>query len=516
MSWTRISALLPGALFACARVSQVDGADAGPQPPQISAVEPAPGKVAAAARYTVRFSSAIDEAQLLASSGRSETVVLAADAVVDRAAAAIAHPMTVEERQLVVPAAAQVAADLSAITVTPDQPLPPGRFWLLVSPRLKDLDGRRLPGTGARFAFDVQAPPPRPRLVLPAPGSEAASNLAAVHAFAAAGQLALLGPDGAVVAGPVPAQGAVELALCADRGSCKALQPGARYTLSLDGVADEEQVFTASACAHTSAPALQGGAAQLEPHDTSVAVHVALDWPARLRAELDGGLAAETLVACSPSACAAQEFSCTATLALSGLLPATDYTLRLTATDDQGFTLQAPDQPFSTLAPLPRMLLTEVMASPPGPQPRSDGEYVELLNLGPGSADLSRLALEEADGTLHPLLATAPALPLLLPPGRRALAVGSSFDASRYPWLPVGTPVLRAATTRLLGRGLTDASPPALRLAFGAALPVELASFPGGQGCPDGQPLQRDESVPPEGQAAWRCGVSGGTPGAPP
>jgi len=105
----------------------------------------------------------------------------------------------------------------------------------------------------------------------------------------------------------------------------------------------------------------------------------------------------------------------------------------------------------------------------------------------------------------------------LLEPGARALAVGASFDPSSYATMPPDTPVLRASTQRLLGRGLSDDAPPAFRLVTLAAVPVELAGFPGGNGhCTAGASLQRDEAVPPGSAAAWICGKTGGTPGRPP
>src|SRR5262249_52979071 len=106
-----------------------------------------------------------------------------------------------------------------------------------------------------------------------------------------------------------------------------------------------------------------------------------------------------------------------------------------------------------------------------------------------------------------------PPLQLLLEPGSRALAVGASFDVSLYP-LPAGTPVLRAAAQRLLGRGLADSDTPPFQLVQQAAV---LSGFPGSlPPCAAGESIQRDESGPPDGEAAWTCGKEGGTPGMPP
>jgi hypothetical protein len=106
---------------------------------------------------------------------------------------------------------------------------------------------------------------------------------------------------------------------------------------------------------------------------------------------------------------------------------------------------------------------------------------------------------------------------VMLAPGSRALAVGASFDPALYASLPAGTPVLRASTQRLLGRGLSDDAPPPFRLVTSAAVAVELAEFPGSnQHCLAGASLQRDESPPPDAPATWSCGRVGGTPGRAP
>jgi len=59
------------------------------------------------------------------------------------------------------------------------------------------------------------------------------------------------------------------------------------------------------------------------------------------------------------------------------------------------------------------MMISEVMAS------GVDGEYAELLNLGPGAANLEALALQGPDAVVRPLLAAPPPLPCCL---RRARA----------------------------------------------------------------------------------------------
>jgi hypothetical protein len=520
MSWTRVSAVLPAVLAACANVTAADqGADAGPSAPAVAAVDPQPGEVLADAKFTVEFSAAMDEGPLVAKTGRSESVVLAPEANVELAAAAIEHgALSAAERTLLIPARPAIAADRKSITLAPDQPLSTGKLYLLISPRLKDSDGRLLAGGVQRYAFEVKQPPAKGKLVSPAAGSAAPDNLRVVRAFAASGRLALHGPDGAEVTS-AEAHGEVVLTLPSPPAV------GARYLLALDGVEDVEQFFTVAACSRSAAPALQGGAAQLLVRDTAVAAEIALDWPANVEVQVgeaaDGEPCAgacskaSAYASCYAQACGPQSFDCKIGLRIGGLKPAQDYALRVVAQDDFGHELRGPVQKFSTVAPLPRVILSELMADPPAPQ--AEAQYVEILNLGPGVAVLDSLALVQADGILRPLVAVPPPLPVQLAPGARALAVGSSFDRARYPSLPPGTPVLRASTRRLLGRGLSHTSPQAFRLVLKREVPVELAQFPGGAPrCPAGASLQRDETVPPDGDAHWSCGPVGGTPGAPP
>ena len=520
MSWTKVGAVLPAVLAACANVAAADaGADAGSAQPAVASVDPQPGTVPGDAKFTVQFSAAMDEGQLVARTGRSETVVLAEEARVELATAAIEHgALSAWERTLLIAAQPAIATDRKSLTLTPDQPLAAGKFYLLVSSRLKDADGRKLAGPGARFAFEVAGPRQVAVLVSPAAGGEAPTNLRVVRAFAGSGRVSLHDPQGAEVAS-ADAHGDVELTLLT------APVAGTRYVLALDGAEDAAQSFTGAGCSRDSAPALEGGAAQLFARDTSVIAELALDWPARVELQVGEAAAgdpcagscgtASGVVSCAAKACGPQLFDCKLSLRIDGLKPARDYALRVVAQDDLGHQLRGPVQKFATVAPLPRVILSEIMAAPP--KPRESAEYVEILNLGPGLAVLDGLGLVGADGKVRGLTGEPPPLPVTLAPGARALAVGAAFDRARYPSLPPGTPVLRAATRRLLGRGLPADASEAFRLVLAGSLPIELSRFPGaGPRCPEGRSLQRDETVPPDGEAAWTCGPVGGTPGAPP
>ncbi len=537
-NWTRVGSLLP-ALFAslagagCAQVA-LDGSDGGaPAPslvPHVAEVTPQPGAVPGDARFNVTFSAPMDEGQLLATSGRSETVVLVAASEVERMAAAIARTrLTAQERALLVPAATQVALDAQSLVLIPDAPLPAGSFYLLVASRLRDAEGKRLDGNGARFQYDVQAVAAQPRLLAPLAGMQAPANLARVRVQQPdldAGVVGLIGEGGRQIA-----QGdGGEIDLCAidsGSGSCSVLQAGQSYSLALDGAAVPDAGFTVADCRRAAPPALLG--LELAPRDTSLNALVVLDWPALVRAKAvaagcDAGCpSAEVLVQCAPPLCGKSDGQtdagvlCRGLLELKGLAPATGYLLQLKAADDEGFVLIAPDRPFTTASELPPVIISEVMAYPPAPAPRSLGQYIEILNQGAAPVDVTTLSLLGLDGKVHPLLGDSPAQPVLLAPGARALAVGATFEKARYPTLPRDTLVLHAATHRLFSHGLREKDPPAFSLVqVQSGAPVVVANFPGGLSCPEGASLQRDEAAAGASQASWNCGAVGGSPGRAP
>lgn len=541
------AALCCAALVGCAQVDQASPLDGGVGvQPQVADVQPQPGPVAASARFHLAFSQRMDDSLLLVDANHSETVVLVRAADADVVASALSHgKLTTRLRALLLAAHAAVDPEARAIDLTPDQPLPAGEIFLLVASRLKDAAGRKLLGNGARFGYVVQEAVPLPRLVSPRPGSEAALNLSRVRLEVPAGaegvELSLAGPAGPLWSGAAPDAGPLAAALCPGAADCGALQAGATYSLQLGGQPLQGTAFTAAGCRKEAPPVVLS--AQAAARDDRIEVEAAFDGPLLARLEVatepaDGGDADALLTRlCGQGACRAAEASvscvrgpcggevadggaadpCTARLEVGGLEPETRYLLRLRATDDEGHAVQGPAQRLATSALLPHVVVSEVMSWPGPPVPQHRGQYVELLNVGAASVDLSALALQGADGKARPLSAAA-AGPIELPPGRRALAVGSLFDSTRYPELDPAVPVLRAATKRLLGRGLKESGPAAFSLVLvrGGAANAVLDSFPGGTACSIGESLERSPQDALPGQAAFLCGASGGSPGRPP
>src|SRR5205814_9252022 len=97
--------------LACARLDgQEPAGDAGlVDLPRLTGVEPPEGDADPKTAFRVVFSTAMDQGQPVASTGRSESVAIVPESTVDRAAAAIEHSrLTVEERGLLVAAAATI------------------------------------------------------------------------------------------------------------------------------------------------------------------------------------------------------------------------------------------------------------------------------------------------------------------------------------------------------------------------------------------------------------------------
>ena len=526
-------------------------ADGGGGPPTVASVEPAPGAVTAPAELRVRFSAPMDASLLLSDVDRSETIVLVPRDQAEVMFAALGHSrLTSRERGLLVPSRSAIDDDASSLSLTPDAPLATGDYALLVSPRLRGADGHSKVSGPLRFLYQVRALPPRPALVGPLAGSAAPRNLHQVRLDlpeARPGALLALGSQDRLVAAAVaPSEaGPAAIDLCPG-GHCAQLSSGSSYTVSLDGQPIEGASFTVADCVRAEPPITRS--VLLSAKVAAARLAIELDWPAQITVEWapapsvapttddesalehlcrGGGCARATAAAlCAPSSCepVALDAPCSAHLELGKLSGSSTWLWRATIADDEGHVRTLPAARFSTLALLPAVTIDEVMASPPAPAPRAEGEYIEVVNSGAGAVEAARLALVGPDGLVRPLIAAPPAVPLLLQPGQRALAVGASFDPNRYP-LPAGTVLLHAGTRRLLGRGLLhDGSQafalvllPAAGSATVVAPPLELSRFPGeGPACPAGASLERIYPPPKPGAPLFRCGALGGSPGRAP
>lgn len=552
--FTPLRALLPGAcaslavLQACAQIVS-DGPDGGAVVfPDVSEVAPAPGAVAADARFRVSFTAAMDLSLLLVEPSRSETVGLAPQADADLVFSAMNHgKLTVAQRALLVAAAAISTADARTIELQPAAPLKAGAYALLISARLKDTQGRKLNGNGVRYDFTVDASTatgPLPQLETPARGGSAPSNLRRVRVSfprgAPNGPLSIVAKGGSTLVGPLTADGGpLTLALPdGGAGDCHPLCGATEYALAVGGQEVPGESFTAASCQKLAAPRIAPGSIEVRAGDTWAEASLGLDGPALVTVRAQGrpmaadagcdpapAVELQVLVRCTVDPCGASDgglASCPAVARLEGLKPGASYLLHVEAEDDEGLRATPAEAAFDTVGTLPAAVISEVMASPPLPAPRSDGEYIEILNTGASTLDLARLAIGSGDDHPRPLVGTSGLGPTRLGPGERALAVGADFDQRRYA-LPSSLVVVRAETKKLLGRGLAD-QPPGLRLfvlpageAGGdAGPPLEIDhTQAAGPHCAAGLSLER-ASAPDGGWLDLGCGADGGTPGRPP
>jgi hypothetical protein len=528
----------------CARIDGGPSAADGGTVPSVEQVDPPAGAVAASSTFQVTFSQPMDASLLLSDVDQSETVALVPAASAEVMAAALTHSrLTAKEKALLVPCSAQLDAGAQVITLSPAA-LAPGGYSLLLSPRLKSSDGRKLTGT-LRFDYTVGEAAPQPALVSPQAGALAPGNLRVVR-FSLPGPqppvvVGLASADGLVAAAASPADGGTAVIELCPGGRCPALAAGATLSLTVDGAPVDGASFTLDACTRDGPPTLSSSAVRALP--AGFEIDAALDWPAQVTAQwapapgdalepddlalsrLCPGEACRTASALAlgvTQGCAPLPSDALAEVQLSLSPPAAEeaWLLRLLVEDDEGHQTSTKAQRLERLAAQPAVVIDEVMASPPLPAPRSDGEYVELWNPGPGAVETSRLYLQGPDGVKRAAVGGGEAP--ILASGRRALLVGKSFDPSRYP-LPAGLPVLRGTTQRLLGRGLIDDGSEAFSLLWQppapaggtAPAPLVLSQYPGAAlKCAVGVSFERVHPDPSPGSPAFACGVAGGSPGA--
>jgi hypothetical protein len=174
---------------------------------------------------------------------------------------------------------------------------------------------------------------------------------------------------------------------------------------------------------------------------------------------------------------------------ISGLPPSTDVTLDVAAVDARGTVLRML-LTATTLAPMPHLIINEVLANPLGPEPQQ--EWVEIVNDGPAPAALDGYVLADGGGeTLLP--------PATLAPGAFALLVNEAFaaedgsDAAPAP----GTTILRVP--HLGKNGLSNAGE-ALALRDGGGAVV--SRFPASPKPKAGLSVARRFAAAPDGLPA--------------
>jgi hypothetical protein len=175
--------------------------------------------------------------------------------------------------------------------------------------------------------------------------------------------------------------------------------------------------------------------------------------------------------ACAVDICALPDevdtFACHHTVELRGLEPSTTYTVTLASSDAGGRATSGETLTFTTLAPQPRLAITELFATPQG-MDANKGKFVELQNIGripvdvtPTSAGKGWKLARCSDATCTTMTNLWPMKPATgagtLSPGDVAVAAGRDFDAAAM-GVPAEALLLRndGSATTVLSNGLTS------------------------------------------------------------
>jgi hypothetical protein len=458
-------------------------------PPTITSTDPRPGgEVSPTGPIRVRFSEPMDPATLIATDavalvphrdggpcstdlscakGRCHAGRCQSDPVDSAFVADMANPPLSTRRQAdLVPVSVGLDPGSTEATITLSHPLTPRlRHTLLVGPQVSDLagnplalaDGERLGLRSVLVAKDAGSGRPVVRLASPPAGAaDLPTNLRRVVlelsrpvSGVTAGTLGLVDPAGVRVAARV--DHAARLCVGRAPGSCFVIELLARLSPRTIYDLDVGHAVTGT---DDGQPAMSLPGQQLAtgerpdvdvPRIDSLRHRIADGCVvARLRAEeatdlwMDG-----TWCAKAPASVGALEHE----VALPA--PVSPAPARIVLRDLAGN--QATATVAAAAGSAPRVVLTEVLQNPAGPEPAQ--EYVELLNLGSHPVDLAGWQLDDGDDGVG--VATLPAG--ILQPGRRAVVVGKGYKASSLDPSPLPGALLVRLDKALGDSGLSNA-----------------------------------------------------------
>ncbi len=556
-------------------------------PPHVVSVTPGPAAVPPAALLTVRFSKPIAKDRIYWTLPKSNETVpdsVLVGRVADRDAlvrAADNPPLSKSERAKTVEAAVTLSADRTTLTVAPSQPLQGTRDYVLVlSRRIADehLNGLCAPGSKVNATqvwafstdFTPDDAPPAASLDSPPPGTQGVPTDLPRLAVrftkpidsnsAALGRIGLLDLTQHLSLEPAALTWSgtdALLALRQDIGQgCATLCPSHSYALYVDPTVTDvdghpvqpvnpnTQSFVAASCLREVPPDIAPASIRATPSDRGATLAWLTDEPSSSRVVYTPG-GADALAAClkggscetatGPDAscwvdpCAAPDEAnetCRHTVRLPGLEAQATYTFAVESQDAGGRQAQSAASTFTTLAPLPRLVLSELFASPVGltdenGKPSADlGKFVEIYNAdsqpvdltptGSGSTRQAWALARCADATCTGGLTRVwPMKPIgsatVLQPGGFALAVGQAFDPVRV-GVPFGTILLgNDGTSRtVLGNSLSKSAAAAYALLAPGG--VVVSTYGGWLGVPsddEGHSFERIDPTADDDASGW-------------
>ncbi len=329
-----------------------------------------------------------------------------------------------------------------------------------------------------------------------------------------------LAPDGLSAAAPVPEP------LSAGEQVAVALSPALTDPDGNPPAPPGTLGFEVGSCPEGSPPSVSDGTAV--PRDRDALLLYQVDRPCLCGASLveldcDGGSALVTPATCqAPYDPCVGGLLCFCQVPLVDLCPggAAQATPQATGWNGQLGTATDP-APFQLAAPLPPVVVDELLLSPEGT--RAEGEFVEVVNLGATPIDLLGIVLANCAGStgcaipkdtqaFGPFVAGGPTA---IAPYGYALLVDGSFDPTQAASMPAGTLLLAPLDgSPLLSLSTTEPQPVGLFAAGGAGPP--LSTFDGSLIAVKGLSAERiDPSAPDPLPGSWALSVApGGTPGS--
>jgi hypothetical protein len=282
-----------------------------------------------------------------------------------------------------------------------------------------------------------------------------------------------------------------------------------------------ESTFGTAACEDEVAPELS--AIEVTPVDTYAIVRWRATEPATsavrygealptLLAEGDAGRCA--LVNYDPCAEPPMDAVCSHEVRIDGLTPETEYVFEVESVDAAGNAAVSDVSSFTTLPPLPPLVVNEIQATP-DIAPQEAGEFVEIYNAGDEAVDLAGWIIADASASpprTQTLQALGPHL-TVIEPGEYALIVGQAFDTSEYPTLATNV-ILSGTSGRLLSFGLADDR--GLIIELRTPEGAMVSSFGGWLRGRDnrGRSIERIDATGPDVRENWTWALE--TPGATP
>lgn len=436
-------------------------------------------------------------------------------------------PLSVTQRKKTIPIGVTLNAARDMLIIKPVQPLEGlTNYVFLVSRKIKDdhfnslikAPGSQTPETQRLSFTTAPAPdltPPKAFLKNPIAGSlgvsielpqvvvEFSEDIAPETLSADRIGLKVRGTSDTLFPASVSLDGLVATLVLADNssdGDCEKLCPELEYELwvsnkvtdlSGNGMSSanfSDEFFKSASCIDEHPPRIADASLNANPSDVSVTVLWKTDEASTSQVQLVAGDTDALLAACDAepmdAACivvdgmdtpcmtdvcdlsdSPGDWLCAHNVTVTNLTPSTAYSVRVVSADAGRRSVQSAVIQVETLAPLPKVVLNEVFATPQGLSSVNAGKFIELFNAGSVDVDLAGWKLArcaDADCTIEEgskwvLAAESSEGSTVLTAGSYAVAAGKAFDAVAM-GVPAEALSLRGSTETLLSNGVVSTS----------------------------------------------------------